>query len=674
MSPKRLKIPRSLHALIGTLSDTDLLRFAKLSKDVVLDADEQYPVGLTRIHDDLLEETRMLKLSLAMPTEDDGEFNWELLEPNLLLEHVVGSCPALQDVYRVALEAKPPTPDRPWDLMVCYDEFSPGDMLNYDNSRKTMVLAFNFEQLGTAVLDKDYSWMVPIAVRSVKIKKVLGGWSHMLKRFFHVLLLGAHGGATVGVRVVCHERPYVIHYRVRYLGSDYDGIRMGFDWKGANSLYACLKCSNVFKRGSDLAHRLGNAVETSCVDKSLLIPRSNDDFEEAVDLVTEAGQEFLAGTINITAVRDIQMAAGQNFNPLGLFACRELRGHMRALDVLNQDWVHGLLCGGTLQKELNYLLPELGLSRSDCEAFLESDIRFPFALTKAGKTDISKVFNANRYAKKTNDEDVDEDAGLKGSASEFLALYSLLRHFVELLFIGRADDEAAAPRASFFALCDFIDLLLDLKKGIAACTDEVCDRLEDKYWEFRRLTQEAYGQDHLIPKTFLNHELPNQYRLKRRVFDAFICERIHLRVKKVAERIDNTTTFEMSTLIRATRAQLYAINHGSAMVTNHLEGRKTSAAAQPGYDIANQARCAIGLLGKGDIIFRGEDAGVAQCFFQERASGSLAACVARCDDLGPVTPHSVRLRVTDRLEAWPVESIFLANSWYPDGDEFVVIL
>ena len=120
--------------------------------------------------------------------------------------------------------------------------------------------------------------------------------------------------------------------------------------------------------------------------------------------------------------------------------------------------------------------------------------------------------------------------GLKGSASEFLGLYSLLRHFVELLFVGRPDDELAAPRASFSALCDFIDSLLDLKKGIAACTNEVCDGLKDKYWRFRRLTQEAYGQDHLIPKTFLNHELPNQFRAKGRVFNAFICERIHLRV------------------------------------------------------------------------------------------------------------------------------------------------
>ena len=50
---------------------------------------------------------------------------------------------------------------------------------------------------------------------------------------------------------------------------------------------------------------------------------------------------------------------------------------------------------------------------------------------------------------------------------------------------------------------------------------------------------------------------------------------------------------------------------------NCLEGRKTSAA---GNDIASQARCAIGSLGKGDIIFQGEDAGVAQCFFQEPAA------------------------------------------------------
>ena len=108
------------------------MRFAKLSRDVLLDADEQYPVHQKQIYNDLLEESRPLKLALTLPTEDD-EYQWELLEPSLLLAHVVGSCPALQDVYRVALEAWPPTLERPWDLMLCYDEFRPGDLLNYES-------------------------------------------------------------------------------------------------------------------------------------------------------------------------------------------------------------------------------------------------------------------------------------------------------------------------------------------------------------------------------------------------------------------------------------------------------------------------------------------------------------------------------------------------------------
>ena len=194
---------------------------------------------------------------------------------------------------------------------------------------------------------------------------------------------------------------------------------------------------------------------------------------------------------------------------------------------MNQDWVHGILRIGTLQKELNH-------ARSDCDTFLKGDIRF----TRAGKVDIHKVFS--RYG-----EDDDEDKGLKVSPIVFHLKCEVKGSASEFLGIS--------------ALCDFIDSLVDLK-GIEAWTDEVCDRSED-------------SQDHLISKTFLN-------RAKGRVFDAFICERM-----KVAERIDHTRTFEMSTLLRSTRAQIYAINHESAMSTNVLVGRKTSAASQPGYEI-----------------------------------------------------------------------------------------
>jgi hypothetical protein len=286
------KAARTQQLLIGTHSDLDLARFGKIAAAQPPSEPETHHASRTHISEALKDDEKLLGLTLQMPSSNDGDVEWKLLEPNVLVAHVVGSCPQLQDAYAEAVKRSPPTLERPWDLMVCYDEFAPGNKLAYDNTRKTMVLSFNFEQLGNFVLQKDYSWMVPIIVRTSKMKTVLGGWSHMLRRFFHVMLLGTHGGATVGITVMINGLAVTLHSRVKYLGSDYDGIRIGWDWKGANSLRSCLRCSNVFKKGSDLASRVENGVETICVDKSQLIERTSEDFEYDVDLVTEAGDQY----------------------------------------------------------------------------------------------------------------------------------------------------------------------------------------------------------------------------------------------------------------------------------------------------------------------------------------------------------------------------------------------
>ena len=103
---------------------------------------------------------------------------------------------------------------------------------------------------------------------------------------------------------------------------------------------------------------------------------------------------------------------------------------------MNQDWVHGILRIGTLQKELNH-------ARSDCDTFLKGDI---IRFTRAGKVDIHKVFS--RYG-----EDDDEDKGLKVSPIVFHLKCAVKGSASEFLGIS--------------ALCDFIDSLVDLK-GIEA--------------------------------------------------------------------------------------------------------------------------------------------------------------------------------------------------------------
>ena len=82
---------------------------------------------------DHLFETVPLKFA-----EKEGEYQWELLEPNKLLAHVLESCPELAECYGRAANEHEPTPEDPWDLLICFDEFVPGDELKIDNPRKTI--------------------------------------------------------------------------------------------------------------------------------------------------------------------------------------------------------------------------------------------------------------------------------------------------------------------------------------------------------------------------------------------------------------------------------------------------------------------------------------------------------------------------------------------------------
>ena len=119
----------------------------------------------------------------------------------------------------------------------------------------------------------------------------------MLGIFFRMLVFGNEGGLTVGVTVLTNGQPLTIFFTIAAVGSDYDGIRIGWDWKGANGLRMCLRCSKCSKKNSDLARYVPNSVEASCTDKARLIERDNDDFDSDVDLVIDAGQSHGNGTI-----------------------------------------------------------------------------------------------------------------------------------------------------------------------------------------------------------------------------------------------------------------------------------------------------------------------------------------------------------------------------------------
>ena len=130
----------------------------------------------------------------VMLATTDGNWEWTFLNPSRLIQHLVGSCPDLGVVYRRAAILRKPTLEHPWNMLICFDEFAPGHQLNCDNTKKVMVLNFNFAELGEEVLSKDCSWMTPIVVRTSRMKNVIGHWSYMLRIFFACYYVGTRAG------------------------------------------------------------------------------------------------------------------------------------------------------------------------------------------------------------------------------------------------------------------------------------------------------------------------------------------------------------------------------------------------------------------------------------------------------------------------------------------------
>ena len=121
----------------------------------------------------------------------------------------------------------------------------------------------------------------------------------------------------------------------------------------------------------------------------------------------------------------------------------------------------------------------------------------------------------------------------------------MLRCFVALQLGGDTDFERHV--ASFNAVCCIVDCILDVKR----CLVDVrvgADRLEAAVRRHLALHTGVYGDVYIRPKHHWMLDVPQQFRRDGAVLDAFVIERTHLRVKAVAEPIQNVRGFERSAL------------------------------------------------------------------------------------------------------------------------------
>ena len=205
-----------------------------------------------------------VRTELPLNLKDGTIWTWEIADPGLLLQKVINESPNLCRLYLDALTKQPCTRERPWRVVVGFDEFTPGDKLKVNNQRKCMVLSLTFIELGRENLGRDAVWITPVVVRHSIIQKVVGGWSRMLASFLNLMLFGTNGLQTCGVPITVGDVRLVVRARMGFLFSDGDGLREALDWKGAAGLKPCWRHHNIVSKTSDL--QSAEYADITCAD------------------------------------------------------------------------------------------------------------------------------------------------------------------------------------------------------------------------------------------------------------------------------------------------------------------------------------------------------------------------------------------------------------------------
>ena len=584
-------------------------------------------------------------VSEALRREDGSAstLNWELADPSLLLQLTVDESPKLQEQYGAALRRHPCDAEHPWDLVLGFDVFIPGDKFNFANARKSMCAYFNFANLGALALSQGSTWLVPIAVRHEFCVEAQGGWSAMLALFLRRLFLSALGLATAGVPVTINGVIAVIFARLHVLISDGDGLRLAFCWRGAGSIKPCLRHFNVLSKGSDLSGRLEGYVEITCDDPEKFRATTTDQFHKSVDMVAAVHRRLQADP-RLKGLHDkIVMKEGFNYCESGLPYDTVLRNAgVDVFKAIRLDWMHSALQDGSLTICCHLFLVScgiIGLGYEDVEKFFQLDWQFPKCFSSKGKQ-LYRIFCSYR-ANREGEHDK-----MRANASELLGMYTLFRFWAQTEVGDRP--EVQAQRAAFDAACTVIDIIQMAKKHLIGMK-VASKKLSRAVANHLRLHKAAYGLAHIKPKHHWMFDVAEQMWLDDMLHDQFIIERLHLIVRPHADRARNTRRYEytvLSGVLNAQLGRLKELRSGCCLLD-------VTTVKIDGFDDAELGdnMHVMGMhISVGDLVFHRDVVGEVLGCVNEL--GALLAIVEQFELVIAISSTSGRWRRTGRLRVW----------------------
>ena len=184
--------------------------------------------------------------------------------------------------------------------------------------------------------------------------------------------------------------------------------------------------------------------------------------------------------------------------------------------------------------------------------------------------------------------------------------------------------------------------------------------------------RQEYGADFVKPKTHWAFDVAEQIAKDKWIYDAFVIERLHLRIKALADHCKNVRNYEavvLSGLVNAHASLAKDCLPGCGLI-----GQSFALGDMPGVLLADHMDLSGKHFSVGDMAVRGEELGqvVVCCVDQQQ----LLAIVDVYTKVAEVAEHSIRWsRIgLPKRTVWRACDMIEVVAWFNHPDKSVTVI
>jgi hypothetical protein len=492
-------------------------------------------------------------------------YRWHHCRLDLLLQYFTDYAPAFGTLLAETIEKHAGA----LHLIVYADEVTSGNPLRVDNARKFWGIYVSILEFGHQHLSNESLWLPLAMLRTQVVHQVRGGFSFCMRRLFRSWFCKDPMDLSVGVVLRLPGGSVSVTFGLDIYLADLDAIRACLGVKGTSGIRPCLKCRNCMIKGHPSCRPGAYQVDITCTDMEKLDFTDDSDLWANHDTLVH---HHRSGDLNKKSFDELQQAMGLTCNNTGLLGDLDLRLHFKPITATRFDWMHIMFVSGVFNFELRALLKKskdtMQIGFAQIHAYVGASWCFQDSFMHVAGS-CRKVFNESRARAATRRE------GLKGSASEFLTIYPVVRHFVETILMTNPEMHACGQ--SFLSLCEVIDTIVSVKRGTFDDVSDAAVAVHVAVTRYRTAASLAYGTKKVKPKSHVLMHVPGQILSDQGVYDCFALERKHQVPKQYAQTVVNFSSFEKSITKRAVNSQLRTLQ--DLVTGDQLVGKQTRPAA-----------------------------------------------------------------------------------------------